>query len=232
MSLRAIGEGHVSSIGFCAAVIGPGPQWCFADRELPVVAGELSPTPWHSDQLRAVLTDEGSIDELSRSLLHALPTTFDASDLESALARAPGDLLTRPGAAATVDLLRRVVSSAYQLTFPENTALAQRILRPSAAEESGGMEDARFTRFISQAGDVEYRATYTAYDGHHIAPRLLLSPDLRHFRAHRPGPLPTTREWRCFRGWSTGGTWRCAARTARTSVFRAPRTATYGRNRS
>jgi predicted GH43/DUF377 family glycosyl hydrolase len=47
------------------------------------------------------------------------------------------------------------------------------------------MEDARFTRFINDDGSIEYRATYTAYDGQSIAPRLLLSRDLRHFRAHR-----------------------------------------------
>jgi len=32
---------------------------------------------------------------------------------------------------------------------------------------------------------VDYRATYTAYDGQHIAPRLLVSADLLHFRTHR-----------------------------------------------
>ena len=47
------------------------------------------------------------------------------------------------------------------------------------------MEDARFSRFVGDDGAVEYRATYTAYDGHQIAPRLLLSPDLRRFRTHR-----------------------------------------------
>jgi predicted GH43/DUF377 family glycosyl hydrolase len=47
------------------------------------------------------------------------------------------------------------------------------------------MEDARFTRFTGDDGTAEYRATYTAYDGHRIAPRLLISSDLRVFRAHR-----------------------------------------------
>lgn len=47
------------------------------------------------------------------------------------------------------------------------------------------MEDARFTRFIDGQGDVEYRATYTAYDGQRIAPRLLTSPDLRSFQGRR-----------------------------------------------
>lgn len=185
VSLRAIGEGHISSIGFCTAVIGPGPRWTFLHRDTPAVAGEASPAQWDNNQLRAVLTDHGSIDELGNALLHALPAHFDVSDLERALAHAPNDLLAHPHGPANVELLRRIVSSAYQMEFAEDTTLDQRTLLPSAAEERDGMEDARFSRFVGDDGAVEYRATYTAYDGHQIAPRLLLSPDLRRFRTHR-----------------------------------------------
>ena len=185
LSLRAIGEGHISSISFCAAVIGPGAQWTFAHREAPVVAGEASPGRWHTDQLRAVLADQGTIDELSNGLLHALPAQFDSADVERMVARLPSDLFSRPGAQASVDLVRKLVASAYRVDFPDDTTLTQRILRPSVAEESDGMEDARFTRFVADDGRVDYRATYTAYDGHHIVPRLLLSADLQQFRTHR-----------------------------------------------
>jgi predicted GH43/DUF377 family glycosyl hydrolase len=185
VSLRAIGEGHVSSIAFATAVIGPGPNWIFTERTQPVDAGNTSPAEWSTHQLRAVLADHAGLDELSSALLRTLPAHFHATDLEAALAAIPVDLLTRPGAAASVDQLRVVVASTYQVDFPADTTLAQRILRPSAAEESDGMEDARFTRFTADDGTVEYRATYTAYDGHHIAPRLLLSADLRRFRVHR-----------------------------------------------
>jgi predicted GH43/DUF377 family glycosyl hydrolase len=191
VSLRAIGEGHISSIAFATAIIGPGPSWTFTDRERPVALGETSPTEWSNHHRSAVLTDQtrtasrGSVDELSNALLRVLPTRFEATDLERALAQASVGLLTRPGASASIDQLRRIVSSAYQVDFPADTTLAQRILRPSTAEESDGMEDARFTRFTSSDGTVEYRATYTAYDGRQIAPRLLLSRDLRRFRTHR-----------------------------------------------
>jgi predicted GH43/DUF377 family glycosyl hydrolase len=188
VSLRAIGEGHISSIAFCVAVIGPGPRWTFTDRERPVVAGEVSPGEWRNDQLRAVLTDQaplGGVDELTNAVLCALPDHFNATDLERALGETPVELLTGPDAPAKIDLLRRVVASAYHVDLPTDTTLAQRILRPSAVEESDGMEDARFTRFTDGDGTVEYRGTYTAYDGHQIAPRLLRSPDLRRFRIHR-----------------------------------------------
>lgn len=47
------------------------------------------------------------------------------------------------------------------------------------------MEDARFVRFTDADGAVGYRATYTAYNGHDIAPRLITSPDLNEFAIHR-----------------------------------------------
>jgi predicted GH43/DUF377 family glycosyl hydrolase len=185
LSLRGIGEGHISSIGFCSAVVGPGAQWRFQPRPLPVSSADTSPASWHSAHLYAVLADQGYLDELAGAVLHALPAEFDGVDLERALAQAHRDLLTRPGSAATVDLLRKVVASAYHASFAPDSDLGQRILSPSADEESNGMEDARFTRFTGDDGTAEYRATYTAYDGRQIAPRLLISPDLRVFSAHR-----------------------------------------------
>ena len=185
LSLRGIGEGHVSSIGFCSAVVGPGAQWSFEPRLVPVCAADITPARWRREHLHAVLADQGHLDELAEAVLHALPAQFDGADLERALAEAHRDLLTRAGSAVTADLLRTVVSSAYDASFAGDAELGQRILSPSADEESNGMEDARFTRFTRDDGTAEYRATYTAYDGRRIAPRLLISSDLRVFRAHR-----------------------------------------------
>jgi predicted GH43/DUF377 family glycosyl hydrolase len=183
VSLRGIGEGHYSSIGFCTAVLGPGPRWSFEPRTLPAVAGVAAATGWRAAHLRAVLADRGQIDELASTVLSVLPLEFTGSDLERVLADVHPNLLGRPGAQATVDMLRRLVSSAYEVAFPAGVELSQQVLLPTAADESNGMEDARFVRFVDDDGSVDYRATYTAYDGHLIAPRLLTSPDLRSFRA-------------------------------------------------
>jgi predicted GH43/DUF377 family glycosyl hydrolase len=185
VSLRGIGEGHISSIGFCSAIVGPGAQWDFERRRLPVSVAEVTPAAWRREHLHSVVADQGPLDELAEAVIHALPAEFDGTDLEHALAETHRGLLTRSGSAATVDLLRKVVSSAYNASFSPDADLGQRILSPTADEESNGMEDARFARFVHDDGTVEYRATYTAYDGKRIAPRLLVSPNLRDFRAHR-----------------------------------------------
>jgi predicted GH43/DUF377 family glycosyl hydrolase len=185
ISLRGIGEGHISSVGFTSAIAGPGPTWTFEPRSLPIVAGSSTAAYWQKTHLRAVLADEGRIDGLARSVLGHLPAVFTGIDLEHALAEERQDLLATPGGQGTVALLRRLVSSAYSVGFPADLDLSQQVLLPSAPDESNGMEDARFVRFTTDDGSTEYRATYTAYDGRKIAPRLLISPDLRTFQAHR-----------------------------------------------
>jgi predicted GH43/DUF377 family glycosyl hydrolase len=184
ISLRAIGEGHLSSIGFATALIGPGAQWRFLPRQQPAVSGASGPAQWRRDHLEAVLVDQGSLDELAHSLLASLPDRFGGDVLQHSIEE-HYDLLDRAGASATVALLRRLVGSAYEAHFPPEIELSQQVLLPSAADESHGMEDARFVRFVDADGAVDYRATYTAYDGRQIAPRLLTSPDLRSFSAHR-----------------------------------------------
>jgi predicted GH43/DUF377 family glycosyl hydrolase len=185
ISVRGIGEGHVSSIGFRSAVVGPGERWAFSPPRHPVSAGVVSSAPWRRAHLRAVLADHGDIDELAQSVLRSLPVRFTDADLEHALAEVHPHLMSRPGAHETALLIRRLVSSAYEVTFDTGVALEQRVVMPSAADERNGMEDARFTRFVDADATIDYRATYTAYDGRRIAPRLLTSPDLRTFRAHR-----------------------------------------------
>jgi predicted GH43/DUF377 family glycosyl hydrolase len=185
VSLRGIGEGHVSCLGFCTAVVGPGATWAFEPRELPAVVTASTGARWQKEHLRAVLADEGRVDGLAHNVLASLPDLFTGLDLEEALVEVHQDLLTRRGSAATVELLRRVVASAYEIVFPDDVALSQQVLFPHTAEEIKGIEDARFVRFVAADGTVEYRATYTAFDGRKIAPRLLTSPDLRRFHAHR-----------------------------------------------
>ncbi|MCE0537699.1 glycoside hydrolase family 130 protein [Kineosporia rhizophila] len=185
ISLRSIGEGHLSSIGFCSAVAGPGEKWVFEPRRLPAVVGVNSSARWRRDHLRAVLADRGAVDGLAHSLLAALPEHFTEAGLEAAVAGVHQNLLGHTGGQATLEQVRHLVTSAYQVSFPEDVELSQRVLFPATEEESNGLEDARFVQFTEDDGSLEYRATYTAYDGHRIAPRLLTSPDLRTFHAHR-----------------------------------------------
>ncbi len=199
ISLRGVGEGHISSVGFATAVAGPGDAWSFDPRPMPAVAAVTTAGRLHPEHVRAVLADQGCTDELANSVLGAVPSEFGGPDLERALAATPPDLVLRPEAQATTDLLRRVVSSAYGAAFPPDVTLGQQVLLPVVAEERNGMEDARFVRFVEDDGSVDYRGTYTAYDGQQITCRLLTSPDLRVFQAYRlAGPAAANKGMALF----------------------------------
>jgi predicted GH43/DUF377 family glycosyl hydrolase len=190
VSLRQIGEGHLSSIGFATAVIGPGDRLTVADRSGPLVTGHRTSARHRRDLLAAGLAEDGWDNEVSATVLGSLPERFNDDEFERALTRLPTDLLTRTTSQSTLEQLRRTASASYAVTFPPDLPFHQRVLWPATPTERNGMEDARFVRFTSDNGKSTYQATYTAYDGRHIAARLLDSDDLTRFQVtpmHGPG---------------------------------------------
>ncbi len=185
VALRSIGEGHLSSISFAEALVGPGETWEFSERVMPPRRPSLQDGVWTLAHFRAVATHEGILNETSHAVLRGLPEQFSVSDVAAAASALPSELATRAGSGHQIEVLLRVAASAYNATFSRGSALSQRVLTPVATEEFHGMEDARFVRFVDADGAVEYRATYTAYDGREIAPRLIVTPDLRRFRIQR-----------------------------------------------
>jgi predicted GH43/DUF377 family glycosyl hydrolase len=181
MSLRQIGEGHLSSIGFAVAVVGPGADLTVADRSGPLLTGRHRGVRQRRDLLAAGLAEEGWDNEVSATVLGSLPERFDDEEFERALGRVPADLLTRPTTQRTLEQLRRTAAVSYAVTFPAEVPLHQRVLWPATPSESNGMEDARFVRFVDDNGEAAYHATYTAYDGRQISARMLSTSDLRDF---------------------------------------------------
>ncbi|WP_262012722.1 glycoside hydrolase family 130 protein [Micromonospora sp. Mcm103] len=180
VSLRQIGEGHLSSIGFATAVLGPGRRLTVAERSGPLVVGQRTGVRHRRDLLAAGLAEVDCDNEITATVLDALPERYDEATFERVLGDLPPDLLSRSGGMASLEQLRRTNAAGYATAFPADTALHQRVLWPATPAESNGMEDARFVRFTDENGPV-YRATYTAYDGRRIATRTLASTDLRRF---------------------------------------------------
>jgi predicted GH43/DUF377 family glycosyl hydrolase len=181
ISLRQIGEGHLSSIGFATAVLGPDSRLSVTDRSGPLLTGRRSGVHHRRDLLAAGLAEEGWDNEVSATVLGSLTERFDDDDLERALGHLPADLLTRRTTQDTIEQVRRTAAASYAVAFPSEVPLHQRVLWPATPPESNGMEDARFVQFIDDNGGAAYRATYTAYDGRHIAGRMLGTSDLQDF---------------------------------------------------
>ena len=181
ISLRQIGEGHISSIGFVSAVLGPGQEIRIEDRGGPLMIGQRTGAKHRRELLAAGLADEDLDNEACAYVLCALPDRYDDEEFEDVIGHLPGELLARPTTQDTLEVIRRIVGGDYAVAFPATVPLHQRVLWPATPAESNGMEDARFVHEVEPDGRVIYHATYTAYDGRQIGGRMLTTRDMRHF---------------------------------------------------
>lgn len=179
MSVRQIGEGHRSSVGFRTGIVDaegavttdvPGPF---------TTAGVVEASPLEAASLR-----DGS--EAAAWAVDRLGPRFSRAELEVRLAELESQGDTRRDVADTVRRIRELASRTYTTRFPPETALDERVLLPATSTEANGIEDARFVRFTDDDGSVTYRATCTAFDGHRIAQQLLTTTTFESFTA---GPL-------------------------------------------
>jgi predicted GH43/DUF377 family glycosyl hydrolase len=194
MSLRGIGEGHVSCIEFRTGVVGAEGGVRLDDPGPYVIAGEWAAPIYERELFRGKLTESGANGESAAFVLDSLPARFAPDQLEAALARLEAQVVTHSGVRETVDHVRGVAASNYDTEFPADSAIAERVLLPTGPAESHGMEDARFVRFVDDDGTVTYFATYTAFDGVHVAPQLLETADFRRFRVTQlTGPAATNK---------------------------------------
>jgi len=182
MTLRAVGEGHISSVELRSGVAGPGSELCLDPPGRGAENGDTRPTSYNRDLFAALLTEQGADEESRRYLLGRLSTTFDGPELERALAALTGQHVTRLGGTHTAAIAREIAANSYEVVFASSVPLAQRVLWPQSAAESHGMEDVRLVRFVDDDGAVTYRGTYTAYDGTRVAPQLLETRDFVSFR--------------------------------------------------
>jgi predicted GH43/DUF377 family glycosyl hydrolase len=182
LSLRAVGEGHRSSIEFRTGVAGPRGRLHIDDPGQLVVGARQSPSSYDRVNFAAVVSGPGDGDEVSAQVLDRLEPTFTEAELEQSIGMLHPQMLTRHPARDTLERMRIAARSTYTVVFPEESDLGQRALCPRGPTESHGMEDARFVRFVEDDGGTTYYATYTAYDGTHIAPQLIQTDDFVTFR--------------------------------------------------
>jgi len=184
MSLRATGEGHISSIEFRTGILEPGGEIRMDPVSRFVSMPDTVPNPGYQKRLFVIKLHETGFDNgHAETVMSALPERFARSDLDKSL-----DRVRRETMPATQDFLRTMdciqwlADSNYELQFSPELAMSERIIFPVSPNESNGIEDARFVRFVEDDGSVLYYATYTAYDGRSILPQLIETKDFLRFR--------------------------------------------------
>jgi predicted GH43/DUF377 family glycosyl hydrolase len=121
LSLRAVGEGHVSSLTFRTGIV----------------------------------AQDGTVDIEPTARLASIPM-FDIPSSTSP-------------------------DEPFDLIFPAEQPISERVIFPVTAAQSNGIEDARFVEFEDE-GRTTYYATYTAYNGRAIRSELLETRDFLTFR--------------------------------------------------
>jgi len=184
LSLRATGEGHISSIEFRTGLIASDGGIRLDPASRYVTVPEIDPNPTYKKVPFIVKLHEMGFDNsYTATVMEPLGDTFSRSDLNQSMHR-----IRREAPPVTQELkstlhgIKWLADSNYEMNFPPSLAMSERAIFPVSANESNGIEDARFVRFTEDDGTTMYYATYTAYDGHVILPQLIETQDFLHFR--------------------------------------------------
>ncbi len=184
MSLRATGEGHISSIEFRSGLIMGDGNIQLDPVSRFVTSPEILPNPsYRKASFLAKLDEMGFENEWSQQALESLGDNFTRSDLVRSVKEIRSH--HRNGSRdmyRTLECLQWLADSNYELRFSEKLAISERIIFPVSDNESNGIEDARFVCFTEDDGSRMYYATYTAYNGRAILPQLIETRDFLHFR--------------------------------------------------
>jgi predicted GH43/DUF377 family glycosyl hydrolase len=184
MSLRATGEGHLSSIEFREGLVSVDGDLAFAPVSTSVISPEVRYPRSRKADFVATLLEMG-IDELFVAAAFGdLAPTFDPRELETFLRhpeRWPASTTGEHEQQSMRDAIRWAAHCDYVVEFPSSLGLSERVIFPASPSEQGGIEDARFVRFREDDGSHRYYATYTAFDRNHILPQMIETEDFLRF---------------------------------------------------
>jgi predicted GH43/DUF377 family glycosyl hydrolase len=181
MSVRGIGEGHQSSMGFRTGTVDAGGNVSIDEAVPFATTAAATQALLDGAVFRNELARLGDAREAADYVLDALGDRFTRADLDEQLDTLLTNMRTRGRARATIAEIRSIADRSYSVEFADDTTLSERVLRPAMGAEAAGMEDARLVRFVEDDGSVTYYATYTAYSGSHISQQLLETRDFRSF---------------------------------------------------
>ena len=182
MSLRAIGEGHISSIEFRSGVIGADLAIRVEDPSGHIETGARVAADYEKGFFETKLQDLGALNDIARVILGDLDSRFTMAELETAIDRLDGRGLGNALSHETRHILHWLASSNYRIRFSAASDISERVIFPAGPTESRGMEDVRLVRFVHDDGRVVFYGTYTAFDGHQILPQLVETTDFASFR--------------------------------------------------
>ncbi len=184
-SFRATGEGHISSLVFRDGII---------DKDNNIIFEPVGKMLAEADLIKRHIYNKKSftrkLNEMQSSNNITLPTLvldklndcFTYGELKKCVEEVREKIPHSSFNELHFDQIMWLASSHYELKFSLDSAISERVIFPISDTERNGIEDARFVKFTENNGEVTYYATYTAYDGINILPKLLETKDFYQFK--------------------------------------------------
>ncbi len=185
MSFRATGEGHISSIEFRSGVVDENLDLYIDAVSQYVATPEIHTDPtYERHHFLGKLEDIGASPRVVDRLLEGLSERFTFDELLTQIEKFRSTRFRVKDKRDVIDLVLWLARSNYEVIFGADQQISERVIFPVSENESAGIEDARFVRFVDEDQSVNYYATYTAYNGFAILPQLLETTDFLTFKIH------------------------------------------------
>lgn len=181
ISFRAVGEGHISSIAFRRAII---------DKNNTIQVLPVGNYVDEAEIIRSAIYDRNLFFEkaatarINTGVIAELKEKFEEEFEYSTLRRVVLDAQrtqTDDRRKLEYEKVLWLSDSYNEISFSLDTDISDRVIFPISELERKGIEDARFVKFTDDDGKIVYYATYTAYDGALIMPKLLQTSDFYDF---------------------------------------------------
>ena len=184
-SFRATGEGHISSLVFRSAVIDKNNNLIL--EPVGNMLAEAERIKRHVYNKKSFIRKLDEMHEFENKLsplfvLEKLSDKFTYGELKKAVEDTRKTHKLTLEKELIINHMMWLALSHYEIEFSLDSAISERVIFPISETEKNGIEDARFVRFTKETGEIIYYATYTAYDGISILPKLLSTSDFYNFK--------------------------------------------------
>ncbi len=185
ISFRATGEGHISSIVFRTGILDKNNK--LALEPIGNMLEEAEHIRRHTYDKKSFAHKLDEMQEVNRIIppeliLDKLGDKFTYGELRKCIEESRMAIHLASDKEYLFNQIIWLASSHYELQFSLDTNISERVIFPVSANEKNGIEDARFVKFTDEDNNIKYYATYTAYDGATILPKLLETEDFYHFK--------------------------------------------------
>lgn len=176
ISLRSVGEGHISSIEFRSGIVDRAGNITLDDetRFSSCSVKDLR----KRYRKKNILKNTVVLNDFDQSILNVFAETFTYSDYLEKLKANEFEAFD----IESQEKLFHILDTSYDVITDGHSPICERVIFPNARGESMGMEDVRFVAF-TENNKTRYIGTYTAYNGHKISPQLIITDDFVHFKA-------------------------------------------------